>query len=161
MSYLDNKHIDITEPYKLKFNFCYIDCDNFKERELLSMRHIIGLARIGHELIFDKYANISFDDKDPKHKFPIITELQNFSRGKTNGIVFKMNETVLNDSFNRCLIYQTVTKTSGFYGYVFYNTETGLYTHTYNVDYDISSLIIHIMQSLEILSHKREQWQIQ
>lgn len=126
--------------YTLKFNFNYINCSKFKEKELIILRNIISGSRIGQNFYFYKYANISFDESDKKHEYPIVSELDNFGRSKTNGIIFKIS----NNIYNRCLIYQTSSKECSFYGYIIYNTETGEYSHNYNLEYEINALLRNI-----------------
>ena len=66
--------------YMLKFNYCFVECTNFKEKELNILRNIISKARLGKELVFYRYANISFNENDSKHEYPVITEFENFAR---------------------------------------------------------------------------------
>lgn len=142
--------------YTLKFNYCFIECTNFKEKELNVLRNIISKARLGKELVFYRYANISFNENDSKHEYPVITEFENFARGKTNAIIFKMdNEMSSQEKYNRCIIYQTVSKNDGFYGYLFYNTETGEYNHTYNLTYELTNLFSHLYQSIDFINREK------
>lgn len=136
--------------YTLKFNFNYINCNKFKEKELLVLRNIISGSRVGQNFYFYKYANVSFDEQDYKHEYPIVSELDNFGRSKTNSIIFKIS----NNLYNRCLIYQTGSKECSFYGYIIYNTETGKYSHNYNLDYEINSLLKHINIILSMYGDK-------
>ena len=76
--------------YNLKFFYCYIDCNNFKEKELLIFRNIVSNARLGNDIKFSSYGTITFNHEDTKHEYPILTELSSFSRGKTNAIIFDM-----------------------------------------------------------------------
>lgn len=144
-----------SDNYELKFDWFYIDCANFKERELLLLRNTIAKARLGHDLSFYKYATITFSQEDIKHETPIINELESFGRGKTNAIIFNMaNTNINNNKFNKCLVYQTIYKTDAYYGYIFYHTETQRYIHIYNVNHDICELIIHIGRSIDTLQRE-------
>lgn len=134
--------------YNFNFDYYYIECSNFKEKELLILRHVINGARIGQQLIFNKYGNISFEENDIQHKCPIITEFNSFMRGKTNCIIFNLNNV---PKYDICIVYQTVFKNDGFYGYIFYNTKTHKYKHIYNITYDLSSLINSITRSISII----------
>ena len=100
MSKLKNTPNDQT-LYTLKFNFNYINCSKFKEKELLILRNIVSGSRIGENFYFYKYANISFDESDKKHEYPIVSELDNFGRSKTNGIIFKIS---ISFSFTKTVI---------------------------------------------------------
>lgn len=153
MKYLDEK-IEGTN-YKLKFNWCYIDCNNFKEKELILLRNTIACTRISNDITFYKYANISFDENDKKHETPIVTEFDNFTRSKTNAIIFDMKNTEKNPGkFNKCIIYQHIMKNDGFYGFVFYNTETGRYNHIYNITNDRNELLVNIWRSIDIMQRE-------
>lgn len=145
---MDDENLKSDDKYKIEFNFYYIEFTNFKEKELLILRHVINGARIGQYLSFDKYANISFSDNDTKHINPCITELNSFTRGKTNCIIFNMKNV---KDYDKCLVYQTLFKNDGFYGYIFYNSETHKYKHIYNVSYDLSLLLNNIVRSIDSL----------
>ena len=130
--------------YKLSFNMPYINCDNYKEKELINFIGIINGSRTGLLLNGYKYANIRFDDEDKKHEYPIITELDSFSRSKTNCIIFNSNE----GRYNKLFIYQSLNKDNPYYGILAYNTDTGKNVHIYNIEYDHSKLIIYIFRLL-------------
>lgn len=143
------------KTYNLKFIFSYIECDYFKEKELILLRNFISGARLGKELKFDTYASVSFNEDDRRHDLPIVTEMESFTRTKINGVLFNMEESSLNNGvYNKCLIYQTVTKNGGAYGYVFFNSETGAQTHQFNIEYDLNSLIKHIYSTLQMQPSK-------
>ena len=135
--------------YKLKFSYCYIECNNFKEKELVIFRNIISNSRLGRDMLFNCYANITFDNDDKKHEYPIINELNAFTRSKTNGIIFDIPVGDYNDgTFEKVLLYQTTNKNTGCYGLLFFNRETNLNSHVYNIDYDINDLIQHIQRTI-------------
>ena len=137
------------KTYNLKFLFSYIECNNFKEKELVLLKNFISGARLGREIKFNSYATITFNETDKKHDFPIVTELESFTRGKTNAIVFDMENTVLNDGvFTKCVIYQTLCKNEGCFGYVLFNEETGKSTHSFNIEFDTNELVKHIYKSI-------------
>jgi hypothetical protein len=133
--------------HKLKFSFCYVDCNNFKEKDLIIFNNLVKNARIGRDLKFDSYANILFDESDTKHEFPILTKLQSFTRGKTNAILYTMPIDEYNDgTFTHCMIYQTTNKNTGSYGALFYNLETELFSHIYNIEYNPNDLVQHLQR---------------
>lgn len=143
------------KTYNLKFLFSYIDCNNFKEKELILLRNFIGGCRLGREIKFSHYAMVTFDENDKKHDFPIVTEIENFARSKTNGIVFNMENTSLNNGvFTKCFVYQTLFRNSGAYGYILFNDETGDSIHTFNVEYDTNELIKHIYRSISSIPNR-------
>lgn len=131
--------------YKLKFNMPYINCDNYKEKELLNFIGIINGSRVGLLLTGYKYANLKFDDKDNKHEYPIITELDSFSRSKTNCIIFNISK---NNKYDKIFIYQTLNKENPYYGILAFNEETQKCTHIYNIEYDHSKIIIYMFRML-------------
>lgn len=147
--------------YKLKFSFCYIECSNFKEKELIIFKNIISNSRLGRNVIFNCYANITFDSDDKKHEYPIINELETFARSKTNGIIFDIPVGDYNDgTFEKVLLYQTTkyqtsNKNTGCYGLLFFNRETNLNSHVYNIDYDINDLIQHLQHTISNISFRK------
>lgn len=141
--------------YNLKFLFSYIECNNFKEKELLLLRNFISGCRLGREIKFSHYATVTFDENDKKHDFPIVTEIENFTRGRTNGIIFNMENTSLNNGvFTKCFVYQTLFHNNGAYGYILFNDETGESTHTFNIEYDANELVKHIYQSITAIPNR-------
>lgn len=143
------------KSYQLKFAMCYTECSNFKEKEALVMRNVFSVARLGELLKFRAFASITFDEEnDHKHEYPNVAELDSFARGKTNGVIFDLHDSKNEGKFNRCLVYKTQYKTDGYFGYIFYNTETGRMNNIYNVNFALDELCIHIWKSLDILSRE-------
>ena len=122
-----------------KFEMPYINGANFKEKEILNIANIINGSRIGENVYFCGYGNMSFSDEDNKHWYPRITKLDGFIRNKTNLMILNIKS---NNKYNYIFIYQTTTKDSGFYGILMYNSETNDSLHIYNVEYDWSRLVI-------------------
>jgi hypothetical protein len=119
------------------------------------IKNFISGARLGREIKFDTYATITFDENDKRHDFPIVTELESFTRGKTNGIIFNMENTSLNEGvFTKCVIYQTLCKNEGSYGYILFNEETGQSTHSFNIEFDTNELIKHIYKSISSIPQR-------
>lgn len=143
------------KKYNLKFIFSYIECNNFKEKELILLRNFVSGCRLGREIKFSHYANVTFDENDTKHDFPIVTEIESFTRGKTNGIVFDMENTSLNNGvFTKCFVYQTLFNNSGAYGYILFNDETNEITHSFNIEYDANELVKHIYTSITSINKR-------
>lgn len=143
------------KKYNLKFIFSYIECNNFKEKDLILLRNFISGCRLGREIKFSHYANVTFDENDKKHDFPIVTEIESFTRGKTNGIVFDMENTSLNNGvFTKCFVYQTLFNNSGAYGYILFNDETNEITHSFNIEYDANELVKHIYTSITSINKR-------
>lgn len=142
--------------YKLKFSFSYIDCNNFKEKELNVFRNIISNSRLGRDLKFNSYVNITFEHEDKKHDFPVISVLESFTRGKTNGVIFDVPIGDYNDgTFEKMLLYQTTNKNTGSYGLLFFNTETNLNSHIFNIEYDINELLQHMQRVITSIPFRK------
>ena len=151
MKFTDDKN------YQLKLAICYTECSNFKEKELLIMRNIFSGARLGELLSFRAYGTITFDEEiDHKHECPNIVELDSFVRGKTNCIIFDLHDSKTEWNFKKCLIYKTQYKNDCYFGYIFYDTETGIINNIYNVNFALDELCIHIWKTLEILSRNNK-----
>lgn len=146
---------ETANSYKLDFKICYLECSNFKEKELLYIRNLISTIRLGHQLSFNCYATITFNDDDKKHVNPNVTELSNYGRGKTNGIVFTINNDV-DDlcTYNKLLIYKTQYSNSGspYYGYVLYNEDKNLHIYSPG-DCEYYELCIHIFRTLRNINN--------
>lgn len=131
--------------YKLKFQLPYIDCTNYKEKDLLSFIKLINGSRVGQLLCGYKYGTITYDQEDKQKFYPIANELDNFSRSKTNCVIFNIKE----GNYNKLILYQSILKDSGFYGFVVYNTETNKMLHIYNIDLDYTQLLGTIQRILQ------------
>ena len=66
--------------YTLKFEMPYINCDNYKEKDLLNLIELITNSRINDLICNHSYGNIKFSDDDKQHNYPNVTELDNFVR---------------------------------------------------------------------------------
>lgn len=123
----------------------YINCDNYKEKELMHFIGIISGSRTGLLLNGYSFGNIIFNEEDKKHEFPIIMELDSFSRSKTNCLIYNIKN---DNKYNKLFIYQTLNKDNPYYGILVYNTETGKSVHIYNIEYDYTKLIIYMFRLL-------------
>lgn len=131
---------------ELKFEMPYIDCLNFKEKELQTIINIISGSRVGQLISFNGYYNISFNEEDKQHWKPILSNLESFSRSKTN--CFSYN--ILNgNKYDKVFIYQTGGKEGGFYGFLFLNSIENKSLHLYNLKYDYTSLIVYLNQMVQ------------
>ena len=131
--------------YKLKFQLPYIDCTNYKEKDLLSFINLVNGSRVGNLLCKYRYGTITYDQEDKQKFYPIVNELDNFSRSKTNCIIFDIREGNCN-KYNKLFLYQSILKDSGFYGFVAYNTETNKMLHIYNIDLNYTQLFDSIQR---------------
>lgn len=126
-----------------KFAIPYINCSNFKEKDTLVLRNIIKGARIGDMLKFASYGNITFSEEDVPHWNPVITELDSFTRSKTNCMIFDIDS---NCQYNKMFLYHTILPQHGFYGLLLYNSNINKFLHIYNIGYDINNLVIKMFK---------------
>ena len=126
--------------YNAKLEMPYTECVNFKEKE----SHFLSSVLLGGHLIdychFGGYHNISFGEDDIKCMNPIITSLESFSRNKTNCLCFNLTNSI----YDKLFIYKTGIKESNFYGLILYNIENNKSLNIYNIEYDVSKLVITI-----------------
>ena len=135
--------------YDLTFDFTYERCDNFKEKEINTLKNILSMTRIAQEIVYKCNATISFDVSDKTHEHPHITELEKYARSKTNGIIYELKHTKTNPGiYNRCLIYKNEWPKSITWGFVMFNSETGKQQHQYMIDEDFGDLIFKIQRNL-------------
>lgn len=135
------------ETYDLNFDVWKINCDNFKQRQISIITTLIAGGRLWGDMKFKSYANIKFDETtDPNHLKPHITLQEDFNRIKTNCLVYDLLKTKINPGkYDKCFIYQTNgIKTNGFYGFIFYNSETGQYRHKYYINRNDGDLLIEL-----------------
>lgn len=141
---------------QIKFDHQFIRCDNFKSKHTPIILNTIGGSRLNRLIKFSRYANISYDADDiPKIK-PIVNELDQFNRMKTNCLVYDV--IFENSHFNKLFIYQSINArgNGGFYGYVLYNEETGKQWHKYFIDKTEDELCRSIWTSLWLLTDQAQ-----
>lgn len=134
--------------YKGKFEMPYSECINFKEKEISFIRFILKDILMNEYLRFGGYGNIVFNDEDKRHVLPIISQLKEFSRSKTNCIIFDL----IDCKYNKIFLSKTKYKEESFYGIILYNTETKEKLNIYNIDLDYTKLAITINR---IITNKR------
>lgn len=138
--------------YSFEFWIWHFNCDNFNQKHSSILLSMINNGRLSRYMTFSSYGTITFAPEDTRHKYPTITELENFSRNKTNCLIFNLTENEKNQNvYNKLFIYHSNGLQHDFYGYVFYNTETGKMIHKYFVSHEYDELCIAITKSLNIL----------
>ena len=142
---------------KLRFDHQYIKCDNFKSKQTPILRNMLEGARIGKQIKFNNYGNISFDKDDEKHEFPIIDILESFHRTKTNWLIYDIIDG--NPDFNKLYVYQSINSrgNGGFYGFLLYNEETNKLWHKYFVDRVDDELCRIIWSTLWLLTNQAKE----
>lgn len=123
---------------KLEFTHHYFTCDNWKRKDVAIINNIISKGRLCETMKFLNYGTITFDENDEQHRFPIFNSIEDGKRA--NALIYKVNSA--SKPYDRVIIYQTVTKTGGFYGFMTYNTETGKYFHKFFIQRDMYDLML-------------------
>ena len=134
--------------YQGKFEMPYSECANFKEKEISFIRFILKDILMGEYIRFSGYGNIIFNDEDKRHNSPIISQLKEFSRSKTNCVIFNL----YNCKYDKLFLSKTKYKEESFYGIVLYNTQNNDKINIYNIELDYSKLAITINR---IITNKR------
>lgn len=139
--------------YYFDFSVWKIDCDKFKQKQVHLIRNIIDQGRLSVDMEFDTYGLITFSEEDKNHYHPIITETTEFNRLKTNCLIYNLKETDTNKKYyDKLFIYQTNgIKTNGFYGFIIYNSETGVFKHKYYIDRTEDELARQLYKSFCVL----------
>ena len=135
------------EYNNLKFSMPYINCTPFKEKDSLIIRNIIKGARLGEMISFSNYGNISFADDDKYHWNPIVTDLESFTRSKSNCMVFDI---ISKNKYNKAILYYSIISKDDFYGLLLYNTEDNHCSHIYNINSALTNMIITVYKSIKI-----------
>ena len=134
--------------YTLKFEMPYLNCDNFKEKDLYNLMGVITGTRIGEYIEKYTYSNIRFVDSDKQKKYPIVSELENFTRSKTNCIIFDIKENNTNNKYKKLFVYQTLNRENPYYGIVGLKHDDTT-VHIYFLDFDYSSLVINMFRMIQ------------
>jgi hypothetical protein len=138
--------------YNFEFWRWHFNCDNFNQKHSSILLSIISNGRLGRYMTFGSYATITFDEEDTAHRYPTITELENFSRNKTNCLIFDLTENEKNQNvYDKLFIYHSNGSQHDFYGYVLYNTETKKMMHKYFVTHEYDELCIALTKTLNTL----------
>ena len=130
--------------YTLKFEMPYINCDNFKEKDLVNLLGVITGTRINEQIENYTYGNIRFEQDDKQHWKPIASELDGFSRSKTNCIIFNVKNS---NKYSKLFVYQTLNRENPYYGIVGLKKEIDINgnnptVHIYNLELVYSALVI-------------------
>ena len=133
--------------YTLKFEMPYINCDNYKEKDLRSLITVVTGARVNEMIDGYTYGNIKFSDDDKQHKYPIVTELDNFTRSKTNCIIFNVNEK-FQKKYKKIFVYQTLNRENPYYGIVGLEVENDNPVHIYFIELNYSVLVINMYRMI-------------
>jgi hypothetical protein len=134
--------------YTLKFEMPYINCDNYKEKDLINLIGVITGTRINDLIDHYTYGNIKFSDGDRQHIYPIVTELDNFMRSKTNCIIFDVNPKY-QKKYKKLFVYQSLNRENPYYGIVGLKEENDKPVHIYFINLDYSILVINMHRMIQ------------
>lgn len=142
--------------YNLEFNYNYIDTDNFKQKSANILVSTIAGSRLNDYMKFSAWAHIDFNDEDKLHKYPHITELDKFSRSKTNCIIYDLVSNPYNNDniYDKCFIYRSNNSKDSTYGFIMYNTITGKSSHIFYIIEIYDALCVRLIQFFNTLSKK-------
>lgn len=121
---------------------------NFKEKQSTVLNSIISNGRLGQEIKFSTFANISFDKTDTQLRFPKFTPMELFSRSKTNCLIFDMLDTDKNKGvFTKCCIFMQGGHDIK-YSFLLYNENTKRVLHKFLIPFEDDTLIIAIQNTI-------------
>lgn len=134
--------------YTLKFEMPYINCDNYKEKDLLNLIGVITGTRINETIDKYTYGNIKFSEDDKQHKYPIVNELDGFHRSKTNCIIFDIDPKY-QKKYKKLFVYQSLNKENQYYGIVGMKSENNNFVHVYFINLDYSVLVMNMHRMIQ------------
>ena len=155
-----------------QFVHCYFNCDSFKQRDIAKLNSFIGSTRLNNYLQFDGYANISFDEEDKAHRYPVISMLDDngnkydWSRKLTNCLVYNIARVDKNDRYDKIFLYQTCSHNGNgvWYGWLAWDSKNKKVSHRFFIDHDYQDLLqalnrmiyhIPVLKTNERLLHKK------
>lgn len=142
------------KQYKFEFTRWHFNYDNFKQKNLNILRNTVEQSRLGYDLKFDSYGNLSFEEEDTILRYPIVSLLEEYNRNKTNCLVYNIND--ITKGYNKLFIIQYIGKIESHYGLIFYNEETNDFYHKFFVNYDVSDLCIDITKSFHTFEFNKK-----
>lgn len=141
--------------YDIDLNVCYINFNNFKQKQVYNIQQVLGNSKLGMHMKFSTYALITLDKDDNLHTHLHIKETENFNRLKTNCLVYDLIYDDINkEYFDKCFIYNDNGGKNGFYGYILYNTKTGKMDHVWNITKESIEICQRLKKSFLLLIHK-------
>ena len=105
---------------------------------------------------FVGYANLTFDDADTKHLFPIINMQEKFNRVKTNCLVYDLYDTAFNPKiYDKMILYHEIYGKVGYFNYFMWNSETGEKCHITWIEDAFDNLIQRINKSFNTIRRRK------
>lgn len=143
------------ETYNFEFWRWNFNCDNFKQRPAQILINTIIGGRLVNDMEFESYGHIEFAPEDKSNRYPTVSYLDDFTRSKTNCLIFNLKETDKNKNYyNKCFIYHSTSAQDGNYGYVFYNSETNEMIHKYFIVHEDDELCKKFTESFYMLTKR-------
>lgn len=141
--------------YDLNLDFYYQTFDNFKQKATIILKGMTDGCRIRDYIRFSSYGTITTETRKAEQIH--IEELEKFNRSRTNCLIYDLTFNKYNPGkYNKLFIYKTnMSRDNAFYGYIFYNTETGETFNKYNVEFADDKLCQYIYMSLVSLANKK------
>lgn len=147
--------INENQKFNLEMQLLYLDIGSMKESLTYNIIRGIGQSRISPYLLFSGYGNLSFDPEDKKHRYPIVTKLDNYTKRKTNCLIYDLGyNTYNNGQYDKLFIYISCSKKESYFGYIFHNTKTGKCSNKFLIPNLIDELIISINSFFYTLLNK-------
>ena len=87
------------ETYNFEFWRWNFNCDNFKQRPAQILINTIIGGRLVNDMEFESYGHIEFAPEDKSNRYPTVSYLDDFTRSKTNCLIFNLKETDKNKNY--------------------------------------------------------------
>lgn len=138
-----------SKNFTCELQLFYLPVSNFKEKQSNILMNSISNGRLGQEIKFNSFANISFEAEDKQLRYPTFKPLDGFARSKTNCLVYDVLETEKNPGmWDKCYIFMQGGHDVS-YSFIMYNTKTGRMVHKFMIPLEYDSIVIAIQGVLD------------
>lgn len=144
----------IDKKYEPEMQLYYVNIGPFqKQTQAYILLSTIGNSALNEFMKFSCWANMWFDEEnDHKHRWPIIDELDAFTKNKTNCMVFDLYYNMNNNcKYDKLFIHNTNNQKEGTYGYLLYNSRTKKTLHRYIIEGTPDALCINLKRDFSLL----------
>jgi hypothetical protein len=126
------------------FQYPYVEYTNFKQKEASSLIYMLSKQRLNDDMQFESYANMSFDENDMRHEFPVFTAHATYSRKNTNCLIYNISNSPRDNvhKYDKLFIYHYVGKVYSYYGFALLNTNTKEYSNRFVIDHEEGELFM-------------------
>lgn len=138
---MDNK-------YNLTFDVWKEMPSVWNQRESSHLAHTISVCRMGRFMKFKNYGHFTYTEEDSYKKFfPIIEELDGYSRKNANCMIFDLN--IPNCDYDKVFVYQIRSGLKGSMGYYIHSsTNPDHHIHKYYLANDINTLLLSLNMTI-------------